>query len=71
MFYLYSSLHNEVKKKSESRITLQEDAGTDLSEIWILGDIVVVSVHGHSLQVLCDVGQLLCLSSWKQEKKRL
>lgn len=28
---------------------------TDLSKIWILRDIIVVSEHGHRLQVLCNV----------------
>lgn len=35
---------------------------TNLSKIWILRDIIVISEHGHRLQVLGDVGQLLCLS---------
>lgn len=34
----------------------------NLCELRILGDIVVVSEHGHSLQILCDVVQLFCFS---------
>lgn len=49
-------------------ITVHTEKKPDLSEIWILSSIIIVSEHSHCLQVLCNVGQLFCLSSWNKTK---
>lgn len=53
-----------VLKNREHKMLKQHDVETHLSELWILRDIIVVSEHGHCLQVLLNVGHLFCFSPW-------
>lgn len=62
------------QSKSKTAKKAQNDFKTNLSKLWVLRDIVVVSEHGHCPQVLCDVGQLFCFpplnpNTWREKLK--
>lgn len=70
MWHLVAQFHvlNILQKKPCENLKMMQN-DTDLSEIRVLRDIVVVSEQGHCFQVLCDVGQILGFSPWIQTQR--